>query len=139
MASANVELVRSICTAWQRGDFGETVWADPEIEYVFADGPTPGTWTGMARMGEGFREFAGAWEDYRQVPDAYRELDEERVLVLSHAEGRGKRSGVEIGQIAQRRQGANLFHVRAGRVTRIVNYFDRDRALADLGLPSETG
>jgi ketosteroid isomerase-like protein len=33
-----------------------------------------------------------------------------------------------------RAQGASLFHVRNGKVMRFVVYFDRDRALADLGL-----
>ena len=42
---------------------------------------------------------------------------------------RGKRSGVEV-----RAEGADLFHLRGGKVTRLVIYFDLQNALADLGL-----
>jgi hypothetical protein len=38
---------------------------------------------------------------------------------------------VEIGQMQS--NGANLFHIRDGKVTKLV-ISDRDRALADLGL-----
>jgi hypothetical protein len=40
--------------------------------------------------------------------------------------GRGKTSGVELGQM--RSKGANVFHIRGGKVTKIVAYFDCDRA-----------
>jgi hypothetical protein len=33
-----------------------------------------------------------------------------------------------------RAKGATLYHFRGGKVTRTVNYFDRERAFADLGL-----
>jgi ketosteroid isomerase-like protein len=53
------------------------------------------------------------------------------VLVLTDNTGRGKTSGFEVGEI--RTKGANVFHIRNGKVTRLVAYWGRDRALADLG------
>ena len=133
--SANVDLVRSIYAEWERGDFGSVAWADPQIEFVFADGPSPGRWTGVSGMREGFRDFLGAWESYGVESAEYRELDPERVLALVSFSGSGKASGVELGLTGQR--GANLFHIRYGKVTRLVLYWDRDRALAELGLAPE--
>src|SRR5256885_2143737 len=135
MASANVELVRSILAAWERGTPSPAEWAHPEIEYVIVGGPSPGTWTGLAGMAEGFRDWLGAWKDFRTEAEGYRELDSERVLVLSHFSGCGKTSRVELGQ-SQTKQ-ANVFHVRDGKVRRLVIYWDRERALAELGLAPE--
>jgi ketosteroid isomerase-like protein len=137
VASANVDLVRSIHAAWERGDWSSVEWAHPDIEFVIADGPSPGSWTGLAGMTEGWRDFLTAWEEYRVEADEYRELDGERVLVLAHLSARGKTSGLEIGQM--RTQDAAVFHVRSGQVTRIVLYFDRERALTDLGLAAGGG
>ena len=130
--SPNLDLVRSIYAAWGLGDFGSAAWADPQIEFVFADGPSPGRWTGVSAMREGFRDFLSAWQSYGVESAEYRELDPERVLALVSFSGSGKASGVELGLTGQR--GANLFHIRYGKVTRLVLYWDRDRALADLGL-----
>ena len=110
----------------------------PEIEFVIADGPTPGSWTGQAAMATEWRAFLDAWEGgiHCEV-DECRELDGERVLVLHHWGGRGKTSGLRLGQMQT--NGANLFHIRGGRVMRLVMYFDPARALADLGLATEAG
>jgi ketosteroid isomerase-like protein len=128
--STNLDLVRSIFTAWERGDFGTIEWAHPEIDWVMADGPVPGSWTGLAGMAEGWREFRSAWEEYHFEAQEYRELDGGRVLVLGRFRGRGKAS--ELGDV--RSKAARLFHVHGGKVTRLVIYFDRGRAFADLGL-----
>src|SRR5215211_5383193 len=135
MSEENLNLVRSIFAAWERGDFTSTEWAQPEIEYVIADGPSPGTWSGLAGMAEAERHFLSGWKDYRVEADEYRELDDERVLVLVHFRGRGKTSGLELGQIAT--EGAAVLHVRGGKVTKLVLYYERDRALADLAPSSD--
>ena len=132
MPSPNVELVRSIYAAWECGDFSSAEWADAEIEYVQAGGPDPGSWVGPSAMAEGFRTWLGTWEEFRLVAQEYRVLEHERVLVLDHFVGRGKRSGFSLGQIQAR--GAWLFHVRDGKVTRMVRYWDPEHAFADLGL-----
>ena len=132
MPSANVDLVRSIWAPWERGDFSSAEWAAPDIEYVIADGPTPGSWRGLAGMAEGWRDFLGAWEEFSGAAEEFRELDGERVLVLLGWSGRGKTSGLDLGRMPAR--GAHLFHVRDGKVTRFVIYLDRERAFADLGL-----
>ncbi len=130
--SENLDLVRSIYADWERGDFGHVEWADPEIEYVMVGGPAPGRWTGRAEMAQGEREFLRTFEGYRIEAEGYRELDGTRVFVLARSFGRGKASGLDIEQL--RAKTATLFHIRAGKVTRLVGYFERDRALADLGL-----
>ena len=132
MSSANLELVRSIYADWERGDFSRADWAHPEIEFVNADGPTPGSWIGLAQMTEGSGDYLSEWDEYRLKAEEYRELEDERVLVLFRREGRGRTSGLQLGEM--RTEGAGLLHIRDGRVTRIIFYFDRDRALADLGV-----
>jgi ketosteroid isomerase-like protein len=132
--SENLELVRSIFARWECGDFSSVAWAHPEIEYAIVDEPGTQTGTGVAAMARTWREFLSAWEDYRVEAHEYRALDEERVLVALRALGRGKVSGLEIGETTGGPRSANVFHVRGGKVIRLNSYFDRDRALCDLGL-----
>ena len=132
MASTNLDLVRSIYADWEVGDFSSAEWADPEVELVFADGPAPGEWKGLAGMAKGWGEFLALFHDFRAEAEEYRELDPQRVLVLVRNRGHGKGSGVDIERIWG--TGANLVHIRDGKVTRLVTYWNRERAMAELGL-----
>ena len=70
MSQENLDLVRSIYAAWERGDFSSVERAHPEIEYVLAGGgPADGRWTGLAGMAEGFRSFLNVWEELRVQPE----------------------------------------------------------------------
>lgn len=127
--SENLDLVHSIYAVWERGDFSRADWADPEIEFVLGDGPDPGKHVGLRAMAERWREQLSPWKDLKVDADDYRNLDEERVLVCGRMTGRGKTGGVltETSFIS-------LLHVHKRRITRPVLYWDRNRALADLGL-----
>jgi ketosteroid isomerase-like protein len=128
--SENLDLVRSIYADWERGDYySSTAWAHPEIEFVVMDGPSPGGLTGVSAVEDNWRVFQETWEDYRVSANDYRELDADRVLVLARFSGRGKTSGLEMAQLA-----ACIFTLRGGKVVALTIYWDRDRALADLGL-----
>jgi ketosteroid isomerase-like protein len=131
----NLDLARSIFAAWERGDFTTADWAHPEIEYVFADGPSPGTWKGLAGMAEAWSSFLKAWEQFHPEVEEFRELDDKRIVALLSFRGRGKTSGLDLGQM--RAKGAGLMQIENAKVTRMVFYLNRDRAFAELGLPSE--
>jgi ketosteroid isomerase-like protein len=130
--SENLDLVRSIYAAWERGDFSSAAWADPEIDLVIPEGPDQGQVKGVSAMAQVWGAFLNAWDDYRVEADDYREVDGERVLVLMKHGGRGKTSSMDVDHL--RTEGANLFQIRHGKVTRLVIHWDRDHALADLGL-----
>jgi hypothetical protein len=100
--SANLDLVRSICAGWESGDFSSMEWAHPEIQYVWTEGLSPGIWTGRRAMGESWREYLNAWQDLRTAVDEYRELDSERVLVLARFQGRGRTSGLDLGEVERK-------------------------------------
>jgi ketosteroid isomerase-like protein len=136
MSQENVDLVRSIFAAFEHGDFTRAPeWAHPDIEYVIIDGPAPGSWTGLPGLAEGSYNLLRAGEDLRLEADEYRELDDERVLVLTLVRGRGKASGLDVGKLHARL--AQLFHVRDDKVSRVVVWIDGERAFADLGLSEQ--
>jgi ketosteroid isomerase-like protein len=132
--SENLDLVRRIYADWERGDYGSVEWAHHEIEYVIlrAAGLPPTNAKGLTEMRDAARDNIEVWAQLRIAAEEYRELDSDRVLVLDDPSGRGKRSGLDVGQFGG--GSAHLFHLRDGIVTRLVVYEDRGTAFADLGL-----
>ena len=131
MSQENLDLVRAILACWERGEITSpewSEWAHPEVEIVIVGGPEPSSHVGIAAAPH-IDAFLELWDDYRVEAEAYRELDEERVLVLTRQIATGKTSGVEI-----RQPRATLFHFRDGKVIRRISYWDRESAFADLGL-----
>jgi ketosteroid isomerase-like protein len=135
MSQENVEIARSVYAGWERGDYGSAEWAHPDIEFVMADGPTPGNWTGLAGMVEGVRSFLSVWDDWRFAAEGYRQLADGRVLVFTRYSGRGKKSGLKVEQVGSK--GASVFAIRDGKVVRLVAYLNRQTALAELGLSEQ--
>lgn len=131
--SEDLDLVRSIFAEWERGDFSGTDWAHPDIEYSVVDEPGSASMRGLAAMGTAWRQFLSAWEEYRVEAEEYRELDDGRILVLLHARGRGRTSGLELSETT-RGKGANVFQIHDRQVIRLYSYFDHRRALTDLDL-----
>src|SRR5450759_4031741 len=114
MSKANLNLVRSIYARVARGDYSSADWASPDIEYVVADGVEPGTATGLDGLVRAMRAAFSVIEDWRDKPEAYRDLDAASVLVLSKFSGRGKTSGLDVDQRV-----TQLFEIHEGKVTRI--------------------
>jgi ketosteroid isomerase-like protein len=129
--SANLELVKSIFAAWEKGDFSSVEWADPDIEFEIIGGPNPSRSRGLTGMSKTWGSMLSAWDDFRAIAEEFRELDDERVLVFLTNQGRGKSSGIDVREISR---SANLFTIRDGRVTKFVGYWQRDDAIADLDL-----
>lgn len=130
MSQENVELVRSIYADWGRGDFSDAAWADPAIEFAFVDGPEPGNWSGRPAMARRYGEWLSGWKNFRAELEELIVVDSTRILVFVHNSARGRFSDLGMDQ----RSVANLFEINGGRVTRFALYWDRNRALEDVGL-----
>ncbi len=134
MSEENVEIVRRIYDAVERGDI-DTVLAlyDPEIEWVFGRSPFRIFFKHDTYRGhEGLRRMIGEryHDAWREIEDEIEELIEagDRVVSVVSSRGRGRASGVEVEKLH-----AGVWTFRAGKVVR-VEWMDREKALKAAGL-----
>jgi len=126
MPQENVELVRSIYRAGGRSRFFDLMDEQIEVD-ASAYSPVPDyphVIRGKAVVIDFYRQYWGTWEDYVVKPTAFTDLGEGRVLVDLHEQGRGKGSGARV-----ERHSTLLFTLRAGQLTRLQAFENREAAL----------
>jgi ketosteroid isomerase-like protein len=129
MSQENVEIVRSSCEAFDRGDYATALEAfHPEVEYDLSHFPEGQIYHGHAGVSEAFRIWMGAWEDYRQERDEPIDAGDE-VILPTREYGRGKGSGLEMV-----RETFGVWTLRDGKTVRIRFYATREEALEAVGL-----
>jgi hypothetical protein len=127
MSEENAELVRRALIA-RRSEFPGLL--DPAVrldlsERVF----NPAVYEGYEGVMRWRADVGDVWESYRSEPEEFFHGDEV-VVVFTRERGRAKGSGIEVDQHPT----ALLCRLRAGRVSEIRLYHDRERALQDAGL-----
>lgn len=139
MSAENVELVRRMYEAYDRGDLKAVFAAyDPGIEWD-ASRLDPATGLDLDPVYQGvdgirhfFRRWLEAWEtikfDYEEFIDAG-----ERVVVVLTQRMRGRTSGVDL----EWRSYAQAWTVREGKLTRMEFFPDRAQALEAVGLRAD--
>jgi uncharacterized protein len=127
MTQDNVEVVRGLFSALEGNRFEELLGLfDPEVEWSV----TEGTFHGIDGVVNSFIEWMEPWDEHSIEAEEFLESGDHRVLATIHLSGRGERSGMEIDQ-----RFFHLYTVRDGRITSMVEYVDRGKALEAAGLP----
>ena len=124
----NVEFLRDLYADWARGAFRRTDVFDPEIEFV-TDYPDRATYHGLEGVGQGWRGWLAAWNDFRTVAEKFIPTGDETYVVFVHLSGRGKESGVPIESDA-----ANLVRIAGGKIVHFALFSSRQDALEAAGL-----
>ena len=131
MSQENVEVVRSVWDAWNRGDLeGILDGISPESEFHpsgrFMD--TQQVYRGREEYVDFWREFRAAWEEITIGIERIEDLDN-RVLTLGTPHGRGVESGVEVNAEA-----AWLHTIKDGLIVHTQSFATWKEALEAAGL-----
>jgi ketosteroid isomerase-like protein len=132
MSQENVEIVRRIIDAINRGDIDtavEAVSQDCEANWSNSRGPLSGIYRGRDQTREFLNSFLEAWESLRWEPEELIELEDDRVLTVSQFRMRGHGSGVEVTA-----RGASIWTIRDGEAAAWTLYQSKAEALQAAGL-----
>jgi ketosteroid isomerase-like protein len=129
VSQENVEIVQRYFDHFN--ETGEPLWTDIAPDAVFEIDPesfVAGTYRGHEGIRELLRLTAEVFDEFRYEVDEMIDAGD-AVLVLSRICVRGVQSGATGTQL-----GALVFQIRDGLVVAYRSYFDREEALAAIGL-----
>jgi ketosteroid isomerase-like protein len=124
---ADLELVKGIFRAWERGDYSSVEWAHPDISY---DVPGPDREVrGIEQMSRAWIHWLQSYKDFRVEARSFHRAGD-TIVVEQAFHGEGRASGIPLEEIV----GAAAFTVRDGKVIRFRGYTNLPEALADAGI-----
>ena len=136
MSQENVEICRRVFELFSGHD--PTAAVEAALDYADPEGVLESAIIGGAegtayRGHDGLRQWAaaieGVFEGLRTTPEEFRDLGDDRVLMLGHVSGRGRESGVALES-----QVAFLCRLRGGRISHLKGFLSWDQALEAAGL-----
>jgi uncharacterized protein len=126
MSQENVEVVRRLFAAFDNQDWATALgFFDPTVEWSAAG---QGTQRGPEGVVTSLAEWFEPWEEHEVEAEEFADAGDQ-VLVVVRLTGRGASSNLEIDQ-----RFFQLYSVRNGKITRMVEFVTRKQALEAAGL-----
>ena len=132
MSRENIEIVRRIFDSVSRGEVDQAIEAaadDFEVDWSNSVGPAKGVYRGKEQFRELWASFLEAFEELRWDPGEIIEVDQSRLIVVTHVHALGRGSGVEVDSV-----GAQLWTISEGRARSVKLYQSKADALEAAGL-----
>lgn len=129
----DIALLEGILEEWGRGEFWNAEPYAHDVVFI-RSGPDGGEYHGIEGLSAAWRDFLGAWENFRIRTERVVAGDAGVYVLLIRLKARGKGSGVDIDA-----EVANLVRMRDGRIARLEMFWDRDAALSAAGAREDGG
>jgi ketosteroid isomerase-like protein len=134
MSKENVERVKAFTSLFEAGDRNEwREYFDPDVVWDTSASsmPSAGIYHGHEGIQRFFREWLGAWTDYRMEAREYIDAGGSVVIVFRQS-GIGRGSGVKT-----ERDFFGVYDLRDSKVVRYRQYESREEALKAVGLSEQ--
>ena len=134
MAPSNTEIVRRFWElALVHRDLALAMGlthADVVFDWSDSRAPYRGLYRGIDEVRGAWQTWLEAWDEWRPAVEAI-EVDPETVVIVTQVQARGKGSGVTVSA-----QGASVWNLRDGKITRGKLFQSKDEALAAVSPPA---